>query len=478
MKFFRLDLLTLLISLFILNSCKNQDAVGLGVGSSGLSASNLIVDTSIVINTVTENAAITSGLTKIPLACFRDPILGTTMTAMATDLNLPGQAAYTPPTGTITIDSARLVLNYAAGFYGDSITSKYTINVYQLKSVYKTDTSYYSTHEFGYSTRNFADYSSQPLLGTLTFNARPNDSIKIYNIVTGAPDTLIKVPPQIRIPIDPQFINTNFFGASSFTLGSNAVFKNAIRGLLIKLDSTKTTGAGGALMFSNTDSLAVYYRSVSGTTIDTGVVMLPIANTATSIHHNYTAAVKTELKDSVSGSRNIFYLQGPLGLRAKISFPNLLKNFRASLISQGKDVVINRAELVVTPQPGSFIPYTPIPKISMYQLDLALQRTELQDANSADPRFEGVGVFGGFYSTSANNVPSAYHFIITAYVQDLVYGKTVDYGTYIGPVDNTNTTSVDILATAQVASRTVAVGTDKNSPYSIKLNIIYTTVAK
>lgn len=474
MKFFRLDLLTLLISLFILNSCKNQDAVGLGVGS-GQTASNLIDTSTIVVNTVPEDSVVTSGLTKNPVSCYRDPIFGTTTTALATDLNLPGQGTYTPPTGTITIDSARLVLNYANGFYGDSITSKYTINVYQLKSLFRTDTAYYNNKNFGYSTTNFADYSSQSPIGSLTFNARPHDSIKVYNIITGAPDTLIKVPPQIRIPINPAFINTNLFGASSTTLGSNTIFKTKVRGLLIKLDSTKTTGAGGSIMFSNADSLVVYYRSVSGTTIDTSVVKLPIASTATSIHHNYTAAIRTELNNTKSGSRNLFYLQGPIGLRAKVSFPHLLQNFRASLLKTNNDIVINRAELVVTPQPGTYIPFAPIPKISMYQLDLALQRVELQDANTAsDARSGGVGVFGGYYNSTQNE----YHFIVTAYLQDLLYGKTVDYGTYIGPIDNTNTSTVDIGATAQVASRTVAVGTDKNSPYRLKLNIIYTKVAK
>jgi len=470
MKFFRLDLLTLLISLFILNSCKNQDAVGLGTGLSNQQNSKLIdASSSIVVNTVPEDSVITTGLAKNPLAYFNDPIFGTTISNMATNLSLPGGGPYTPPTGTITIDSARLVLGYANGFYGDSITSKFTVNVYQLQSLFREDTSYYNT-------KNFGDYSSQPLLGTLTFNARTHDSIKVYNIITGAPDTLIKVPPQIRIPISKSFINTNLFTASSFTLGSNSVFKANVRGLYITIDQAKTTGPGGIFMISNADTLAVYYHAVNGTTIDTAVVKLPITNAATSIRHNYTAAIKNELANSKTGSRNTFYLQGTVGLRAKISFPNILQKFRDSLLNlkQPSDIVINRAELIVTPQPGSFIPYQPIPKISMYQRDLALQRIELQDANSADGRSGGLGVFGGFYNPTQNE----YHFIITAYLQDLIYGRTVDYGTYIGPIDNTNTTSVDIAATPQVGSRTLAVGTNKDPNYKLKLNIIYTIVKK
>ena len=57
MKFFRLDLLTLLISLFILNSCKRQDGIGLGVNDQNEINGNLIVDTNIVINTVVDDTA-------------------------------------------------------------------------------------------------------------------------------------------------------------------------------------------------------------------------------------------------------------------------------------------------------------------------------------------------------------------------------------------------------------------------------------
>ncbi len=64
MKFFRLDLLTLLISLFILNSCKNQDTVGVGV-SSTVNVGGGLVDTSTVItNTVVEDSGVTLGLAK------------------------------------------------------------------------------------------------------------------------------------------------------------------------------------------------------------------------------------------------------------------------------------------------------------------------------------------------------------------------------------------------------------------------------
>src|SRR5579864_988280 len=100
MKFFRLDLLTLLISLFILNSCKNEGTVGLGVNPNSQLSGSLIDTATIVVNTVAEDSVVTSGIAKTPMGLFRDPVLGTTQSNIAVALNLPGQAAYTLPTGT------------------------------------------------------------------------------------------------------------------------------------------------------------------------------------------------------------------------------------------------------------------------------------------------------------------------------------------------------------------------------------------
>jgi hypothetical protein len=479
MKFFRLDLLTLLISLFILNSCKNQDSVGLGIKTNQVSGT-LKDSVTIVTNTVPEDSVITSGsLTKNPLAYFNDPIYGLTTSDLATDLNLPGSAAYTLPSGTIFVDSARLVMYYADGFYGDKLTSTYTVNVFQLGENFSSSTSYYNTKTWK-ATSN--------LLGSLQFTPKPTDSIKITSIIAGAPDTLIKVAPQIRIPISTSFINNNFFNAGSLALGSNAIFTNYMKGLYLQLDRTKTTGPGGIIMLKPADSLAIYYRSVNGSTIDTAVIYLPITKVASTIRHTYTSAVQTEIANNTT-SRGVVYLQGLAGLRAKISFPKLVAQLRGNLPSDST-IVINRAELVVTVNPGSNVPYAPLPQLTLYKLDLANQRALVPDANSADPRSGGATVFGGIAAkinnSSTNNVPLIqYHFIITAYIQDLFTGKLVDYGTYIAPVDTTATSngttlsSANYLPTSQASARTMAIGgggAAATSPYKMRLNVIYTKI--
>ncbi len=470
MKFFRLDLLTLLISLFILNGCKNQGTVGLGIASVGQLNGSLVDTSTVFTHTVLEDSIVTSGLAKNPLAYFNDPLFGTTEANLATDLNLPGSAAFTLPTGKITIDSVRLLLRFADGFYGDSLSSNYTVNVYQLdvKHKFNKNLTYYNTKDWG-------TYTGAPLLGSLNFNARTHDSVRITSIIPSAPDTAIRVAPQIRIPIDPNFIINNLFNASSTVLSSNAIFNNTVRGLYLTIDKTKSTGPGGIFLIKPNDSLAVYYKTVNGTTIDTTVLYLPVTNFAAQIKHTYTTTIQAELSDTTTSSGTI-YLQGLAGLRARIKFPSLLLNLRNTLLKKDSDIVINRAELVITPSGGTDRPYSPLPKLTMYRLDIAHQPAYIEDAStSVDPRAQGINVFGGFYSATTKS----YHFIITAYMQDLLLKKVVDYGTYIAPVDTTNTSTVDIAPTPQVAARTVAGGgANKSSPYRIKLNIIYTKIAK
>ena len=458
MKFFRLDLLTLLISLFILSSCVKQDSIGLGVNASNQLNGSLIDTSTIIINTIREDSVETSAAAKIPMAYFKDPIFGITEANLALDLNAPSSAAYTPPAGTVTIDSAVLILKYARGFYGDSIASRYKVNVYQLNERISSS-GYYNTKQWKYNSSN--------LIGTRSFISRTNDSTRLVRSVPGRSDVVTKVAPQLRIPIDKAFINSILFNAPSSQLASNLTFKNAVKGLYVTLDKSQTTGAGGVFMFNGTDlgSVEIHYRAVNGSIIDTNTLTLTNSFHAAEIKHTHSTAIQTELANQTT-ARNTFYLQGLAGLRAKISFP-YLKNIIAKL---GSDIVLNRAELVITPVAGSTIPFAPIPQISMYKYDLAHQRIGLADAGG-DARSNQL--FGGFYSNTTNN----YRFTITAHIEDLLRGKTVDNGTFLGPIDITNG-SFGFAVTPTTAARTFAVGSDLTSPYRIKLNIIYTKLAK
>jgi hypothetical protein len=468
MKFFRLDLLTLLISLFILSSCKKQGTVNLGVNDETLIEGKLIDTSTVFVKTEREEDASASGLFKTPLSYFKDPIFGITESNIAMDLNLPFNTAYTLPTGTITVDSAVLILHYADGFYGDSITTRYKANVYQLEERLLSNVSYLASKKWKHKNT---------LLGTQSFLSRTHDSLTVVEPVRGKRDSLLKVAPQIRIPINTQFVKDIFFNAPASQLASNLIFKNAVNGLYVTLDKAQT-GPGGTFMMKMDSAMVKVYIKTKAVTdgvekTDTTYVTLGSRVRSAEISHNYKGTVvDTEIDiNNTEKKRNNFYIQGLLGLRAKIQFP-YLKEIVAKV---GSDIIVNRAELVITAQPGTSFPYEPLRSLMFYRLDLANQRVNIQDNLSSDPR--ATPSYGGFY----NFAKREYHFLVTAYVQDLMRGKVVDYGAYLGAVNNQGEGYFNnVFPDPQLDGRVAAVGFngDLLQPNRIKLNIIYTKVAK
>jgi hypothetical protein len=484
MKFFRIDLLTLLISLFILNSCKNEDTAGFTFGTKG-TLSGLLVDTATVFTkTTTDDSVVTTGIAKCPLGYFNDPIFGITQSDLITDLNLPGSTAYTLPPGSITIDSAVLILKYASGFYGDSsAASKYVVNVYQLAQRQGDNSVYYNNIVF--------PHQSTILGSTVTgFKPKPNTKVVIDSAVSGkkpVPDT---IAPQIRIPINQSFIRNSLFNASAAQLASNLIFKNNVKGLYITVDQTQSTGEGGTMMFEGDSlSLNVYIRAASGTVIDTTVVNLPILQHTSYIHNIRSATLQNAITNKTSVTDSLVYLQGLAGSRVKVSFPYIDSLFSHRNVGGANNIIINHAELVVTaiPPPGpSDIPgyLAPLPRLNLYELDISHQRIELPDAYGLSTE-SAVAAFGGFYPPPGyGKIPNTYHFLVTSYIQNLITNKLVDYGTYLAAGNIADSTAIDIAPTVQVAARTVAYGGyvntpgAKNSAYSMKLNVIYTRIKK
>src|SRR6476661_2339932 len=141
MKYIKQDLLTLLISLFVLSACNKNDQLGLDVSSEDQIELKLIDTATIRTTTVKEDTVITSGLGQHPLGLLRDPLIGDTESKLAMALNLPGSNTYTFGTSPV-LDSAVLVLKYGDEFYGDSVNSHYTVEVRQLAEKYNTLNSY------------------------------------------------------------------------------------------------------------------------------------------------------------------------------------------------------------------------------------------------------------------------------------------------------------------------------------------------
>ncbi|QIL39711.1 DUF4270 domain-containing protein [Pedobacter sp. HDW13] len=456
MKFTKQDLLTLLIGLFLFASCKNPDSVGLDVDPS-TAITGTLVTSEVRSETIAEPAANTQSLTRYPLGYMVDPVFGTTKSSVAMTVT-PSSLSYDFGTSPV-LDSAILVLRIDTTtnkFYGDTTSSQYSIDVYQLTNKVTT-----------YKSSDVQAHNAQ-LLGNVKKKLYPNTPFKVTDVVTGKTDTLKTVKAQIRIPLDKAFIQSQILSLPTTGTSTNAKFVDYFKGLYAEVNKNTSTGVGGVAFINlNNSYLQLVYKKTSSTSgIDTVSVNFPVSTTsaaAATIVHDYTGTnVDTQLKNPPTSSPSpytVTYTQGLAGVKTKISFP-LLDAFTGTY---GK-VVVNKAELVVDLSAGTYAyPFTPIQRLSLYRWDIANQPTTTPDYSSTSP-----GVIGGYYDSLKNR----YIFIVTNYVQGLIDKTVKDYGTFIAP---TGLDAFQVVPTAITAERSV-LGATTNTTNKVKLNIYYTKI--
>lgn len=463
MKGYKLDLLTWLISLFILGGCNNPDSIGLDVDPANGINTAIDENTTVLAKTVTEDKILTNNLAKYPIGYFADPLLGITESSVGLSLNLPSD---TLKFGTNPVlDSAVLVLKYANEFYGDSLTSDYRFSVHQLSAKLSTTTSHYNDMPIAHQATE---------IGTkLISKIKLRDSIPVKQILLGKPDTARNQAPQVRIPLDPAFVTAAFLNAPASNFYKPLNFLTYFKGLHVKVDPIGGGKAGGIPYFdlsSSASRLELYYRNVNAT-IDTTLVSFAINNSMAPVvanfTHDYTGTeVETQLNNPNTEYTKTF-VQALGGLRTKITFPNL------DQLKQLGNIYINKAELIITAEAGTDVPFAPSPRLMLYQTDIASQRQLLPDLNPYDARFVNLAGFGGLY----NSTPKTYTYNLTAYVQDVLLGKAKAYPLYLAPIETTvSNITTAISASANVASRAVLVSGKTGSNFKMKLRVRYSLI--
>ncbi len=456
MRFIKSDLLTLLVSLFILGSCKNPTGVGLDVDPN--IALETKIDSSFEVNTklLKQDSIVTNYTERNTLGYFNDPVFGKTTANLALGLAMP-TTSYSFGTNTV-LDSAILVLP-VSDFYGDSAGSSFVAEVRQLNEVLYNESgkSYYSSKKW---------LTNSTLLASKNFKANVVDSITITDIRTGLIDSVKRVSGQLRIKLDANFVLNNIINLDSANKVSTLAFNNYIKGLFVSINKTTTSGAGGLFSIdaytSGGAKLDVFYKTtntegVIDTLTNTFSINGASGNAATEVTWDMTGtAVKTEL-ESTSTNSNLLYLKGLGGTYVKVDFPELDK-----LKALGTNVSINRAELIfyndISPANGS---YDPISRLRTYRWDIANRPQLVPDESPSDFRYLGPGFVGGY---SNNN---SYVFNFTGYIQDLMNGKLKDFGTFITPSDFTTASGLNVLGRS-------IVGGGSNTTYKVKLRVFYT----
>ncbi len=466
MKFIKSGLLTTLVSLFILGGCKNASTIGLDVDPT-LDINSKLIDTSTVFTKlVKQDTVVANGTAVSVLGYFKDPVFGTTTSNMALAVSLTSALNFGK---TPVLDSAVLVLPFV-GFYGDSINTNYTLEVRQLdETLYGEPTLAY------YNNKKWKTKST--ILATKSFKANYKDSLTIQDIIVGKKDTVKRVVPQLRIKLDPTFITNNILKLDSVNLLNSKVFNSLFKGLYVSLNKNTTTNNGGLFSFdtytSGSARLDLFYKKQTNSVIDTFSTSLNINGNIGNAVSELTwdlngTVVNTELQSTAKNSTTL-YLKGLSGTQLKVDFP-----FLSTIKNLGKNITINRAELVFTVVAGTETPYKPLKRLRVYKNDIAERPTFIADETSFDRRYLGPNFIGGFY----NATPKEYKINMTGYIQDLVSGRVKNYGTFVTPNDyiGTNSPNFEVSKTINVFNnlgRAITGGAAATN-YKVKLKIYYT----
>ncbi|MDB5013678.1 MAG: hypothetical protein JWQ25_1880, partial [Daejeonella sp.] len=417
MKLYKLDLLTLLVSLFTLSACQNQDGIGLEVDPADAVNGYTFNNINVKSQTVTEGTVNTLFLNKHPLGDLSDDIFGQTTASLAVSLKLPSDALTfgTEP----VLDSAVLILAYAKEFSGDSTTVfRFDVNQLSEKLTTSSDFTNTTTHAF-----------NSTVIGTKTGRVNLKDSVKVISIVTGAPDLTLALAPHLRIPISASFIKDNFLNGDTTNFKNNYLFSNFIKGLHISMTKVEPGKVGGITLLdfstSSISKLELYFKSKNDTKIDTTVKSFAIQNLnatpiAATILHNYDGTdVKTQLGNQPVET-DITYVQSLAGVRTKLNITNI-----QDLKALG-NIIINKAELVIPVPDGTYNNVAPASRIYLYTTDIAGQRAILPDnAPFSSTQIRGLSdlQFGGYYDSATKN----YKFVITSYLKDIIINKIIHY---------------------------------------------------
>ncbi len=242
----------------------------------------------------------------------------------------------------------------------------------------------------------------------------------------------------------------------------------------IVLESGADNGSKMFTFRTNGDTLnniTLYYKDINGRKGTQRFLFGTDSSTFYRMEHDWSGTNFSNLNEanreiSTSQTGNLCYVQTGVGLYTKIKFPYL------NQIANGRNILINKAEIVVTCPDATEIPYATRPIMSVYETN----KENYISLSKALP-LEFVTLSNGNreirYYTIYNNLTKGYTFDITNYVQKLIYNPDVNSGLILGGFKPTNTYLVD---RAVFYDNKISGGvTNANR---MKLNLYYTVIDK
>jgi len=340
---------------------------------------------SLVAYSVLEDTLNTRNLQSNFLGFLEDPVFGTTTTGVFTQFIPAGNSVNfgTSP----QLDSIVLTLRYAGGFYGDTL-NPFAIKVFRLDEDILSEEPYYQNKRFTYFPDNLT-YNSD-----FRLYPKPKSKVKL--------DTIVEAHARIRLSDE----LGNLLLHSTEEMASNESFKKFFKGLYICAEPLANNGS--LVNFNLISSISGIHLYYSNDTVHTHFQFYIKSNVTVRVaayEHDYKTGSSEFVnqiisKDTLLG-KEMLYVQSMGGIKTKISFPHI-KAFK------NRNIVINKAELVITNIGEELSLFKPPQKLSIRGVDSKGSLVSIPDASTM--------YWGGNYDETAKE----YRFRITKYIQNII----------------------------------------------------------
>lgn len=430
------------LTILLAASCKKEGDIGVDVlPDSDIIGLETTDTTFLVTYAVAEDSIRSDEYPVVQIGSYTDPEFGAVTAGLFTQLSIPGSLHDIDFGTTAVFDSSYLWLEYEYDYYGDTLNSQQTFNVYPMtEDIYK-DSVYYSNH-----TKQFTPTS----IGSTTFTPHPRQELVFAGDTT---------PAALLIKMDQAWAQNIFDQSGGANLVDNDAFTSWMKGIYIAPDSGYAPGMGAMLRFVPRDSLTrlrLYYHDSSGPkTFDFTI------GTATAFYnyfdHNYSGAnseLVSQLMNGYNAANDNVFVQGASGVKTKIEFPYL-----DSWKNLGYPIAINKAELVIKASDASSV-------TDNYPLNKELYLVSLDSAGTQyllSDWFEGSTYFGGTLLTTSNE----YRINMARHFQRLVDGDDDNYGLYLKEIYPFYESRRGILGSGNPNS---------TNQYKMYLHLVYTRI--
>ena len=400
----------------------------------------------IQVCTLAEDSMRTSKMSSEVFGWVEDPVFGRVHSDLYMQFRLSANAVNFGE-GAV-LDSVVLSLPYS-GFFGDTANAL-NIGVYALDERMYKDSAYYSTRALKAGTENLAE----------------NTVLQLHpltpSVVTGE-----VMDAQLRIPLKKDYFTQKFILQSgSENLLDNVHFLNYFKGLLLKAESKNGAGCLAYVDVLNAlSAVTLYYHNDEHDSLSFQLVSNDSSVYYARIDHNAYKDAEADLRSQIvdrnyASAGRYLYVQASGGVRVQLRFPKLKSYFTEKF--PGKRTVIHKAELVLDREgdASAYNPYFYPSNLTMfYKKDSASDKTYFL------PDYLNIGnnYFGGAYQDS----DSAYHFLLTEYVQYIQMGTLdVAYPIYL-----------TVYGAATQATRVKLLGPSKtNKERRMRLIVTYSLV--